>query len=82
MTNLQFEIDQLRKDKIIYAIESCAISIGSMLLLLLSSIFGLRFPVLATASLVMALFALAYLLYMGMGNMQRLKKIKTLEKRL
>ena len=82
MTNLQFEIDQLRKDKIIYAIESCATSLGAMVLLLLSTLLARTMPFMSNIAILFAVFAIGYLIYMGVGNAKRLKKVRDLEKKL
>lgn len=82
MNNLQFEIDQLRKDKIIYAIESCATSLGAMVLLLLSTLLARTFPFLSNIAILFAVFSIGYLVYMGVGNARRLMKIRELEKKL
>lgn len=82
MNPIQFEIDQLRKDKIIYAIESCATSLGAMVLLLLSTVLARSLPFLSNIAILIALFALGYLVYMGIGNARRLMKIRQLEKKL
>lgn len=76
---LLFEIAQLRQDKIIYAVESCAVSlVGILLVLLLSARFITSF--IATSFVgIYGLFAFLYLLFMGITNLQRLKKIKRLE---
>lgn len=76
---LLFEIAQLRQDKIIYAIESCAVSlVGILLVLLLSARFITSFIATSFVGLY-GIFAFLYLLYMGITNLLRLKKIKKLE---
>lgn len=81
MTDLQFKIDQLRKDKIIYATEACAASITALLVVIISEKYfpkGLE----QTVDTVATLFAVGYWLYAGFGNLARLSKIKELEKEL
>lgn len=77
-SDVQFQIDQLRKDKIIYAIESCAISLIAIVTLLGISAFVEGEMALWIVRGVVGL-AVFYILYMGVGNLMRLKKIKKLE---
>jgi hypothetical protein len=74
--DVQFEIDQLRKDKIIYAVESTSATLATMLLLSYkiesSTIYGM----------VAILGALGYWVFTVYGNTRRLIKIKELEKKL
>jgi hypothetical protein len=77
---LQFKIDQLRKDKIIYAIEACAINLMTMVLFLTASLT--ESSVFQTAATVSFWFSIIYMAYMGVGNFNRLQKIKRLEKQL
>lgn len=79
--DIQFQIDQLRKDKIIYAIESCAISLIAIVILMGSSAFVEVEVALWIVRGVVGL-AVLYILYMGVGNLIRLKKIKYLEKQI
>mgnify|MGYP003394480497 CR=1 FL=1 len=79
--DLQFQIDQLRKDKIIYGVEACATT--------LICLFGLHFSIVYLTDPLrykvnMALLAIAviYTLYMGIGNAMRLMKVKKLEAEL
>lgn len=78
---IKFVIDQLRKDKIIYATEACATS--------LVCIFGFLFvnyyfenPIKYFISVFVLLVAVGYTIFMGIGNFIRLRKIKKLEKSL
>ena len=78
-SSIQFQIDQLRKDKIIYAIESCATS----LILAFGYIFVEDFYSGKNAKHIQVLLfviAFVYFLYMGIGNATRLKKIQELSK--
>lgn len=78
---LKFEIDQLRKDKIIYAIESCAVS----LVCFVSMIFVNQYFADTARDLVstlLVLSAVGYAIFMGLGNFNRLRKVKKLEKLL
>lgn len=77
----QFIIDQLRKDKIIYATEACATVLVSILGLLFSSMYfqGLLRDVVNVLSLFMGV---GYAIFMGISNFFRLKKIQKLEKEL
>jgi hypothetical protein len=76
--DLQFKIDQLRKDKMIYALESIALSALAFVAFftLVSFPFG--------NSLVLLIFVIpfGYWIYMSVGNFNRLKEIKKLEKEL
>jgi hypothetical protein len=78
---IKFKIDQLRKDKMIYALESIALTfIVELSYLLLSLLFiGNYSPLLALFAL---LLPLSYFIYMMIGNLIRLNKIKKLEKEL
>lgn len=79
---LKFEIEQLRKDKIIYAVESCAISlVGILLMLMLGTRYITSFVATSFVGL-FAIFACVYLVFMGVTNAMRLKKIKKLESEL
>lgn len=76
--DLQFQIDQLRKDKIIYATEATATSITAMIILAVLS-FSSSF---LDISKYIAYFAGGYWLYAMIGNFFRLLKIKRLESQL
>lgn len=77
----RFEIDQLRKDKIIYAMESCAVS-----LVCLVGIFGVDLVMNGLLNVVvkmlLVMLAVGYAIYMVIGNSGRLKMIKKLESEL
>lgn len=77
----QFQIDQLRKDKMIYAIEACAINLISILIFLFAQ---LKQPSLTKDFMLFGsiLLALGYTSYMGLSNLRRLKLIKKLEQEL
>lgn len=78
---LKFKIDQLRKDKIIYGVEACATTLTCLLIFLFSNEYfpsGLKNLV----NLLVLFIAVGYTTYMGIGNFQRLSKIKKLEKKL
>lgn len=79
---LKFEIIQLRQDKVIYAVESCAVSLVAILLVLLLGTRYITSYVATSLVGLFAFFALLYLLYMGVTNALRLKKIKKLESEL
>ena len=76
MKSLEFQISQLRQDKIIYAVEAAAFNLAAIVGVNLVMFMGL--PRLYV--LIIALSALAYTLYMGLGNLSRLRKIKEMEK--
>lgn len=74
---LKFHIDQLRKDKIIYATEAAATNLLMLVVLYFSSSHftgDLRTVVDRLALIIAA----GYTLYMGVGNFMRLRKIKEL----
>lgn len=80
-SDVQFQIDQLRKDKIIYAIEACAVSLLCIFYLLF--IFPmLESPYAYIIGYLLALVASGYTIFMGVGNFFRLKRIRKLEKNL
>lgn len=74
-------IDQLRKDKIIYALEACAVTLLCVLIFLFSG----RYFHAATQRIVdifVLIAGVGYTLFMGIGNFLRLRKIKQLEKQV
>jgi hypothetical protein len=76
--NLEFQISQLRQDKIIYAVEACAFNLAAVVAVNLMMLLRLdRIYLIAVA-----LFALGYTIFMALGNLKRLSKIKQLEKKL
>lgn len=78
---LKFKIDQLRKDKIIYASEATATAVVCILGFLFANIY-LENPIKYDVSLFVLLVGVGYTLFMGIGNAIRLSKIKELEKKL
>ena len=78
---LKFEIDQLRKCMMIYALESIALTfICEVSYILLSIVIGLPYsPSLAIVALIIPL---GFFIYMCYGNLLHLRKIKELEKHL
>lgn len=90
---LRFKISQLRQDKVIYATESIAVFIFSLLLasflpnLLMQYVFTdpnlTQLPVVVEYSPVAAfVIGMGYFFYAMYGNMKRLAQIKKLEKEL
>ncbi|MCR4329620.1 MAG: hypothetical protein NUV65_03670 [Candidatus Roizmanbacteria bacterium] len=77
--NVRFKLDQLRKDKIIYAIESCATNTICLFGFLFSNQY-FHNPLRDTVNILLLLIAIGYTLYMGVGNSKRLLNIKKLEK--
>jgi len=78
--DIKFQIDQLRKDKIIYAVESVACSMAIFLLISFLSVLdpessGFVVP----AGLIISI---GYWLFTVYGNTVRFIKIKDLEKKL
>lgn len=77
---LRFEIDQLRKDKMIYALESIALTfIVELVYMMMSVLFNVNLPVLAVAGVVVSV---GYYIFMVIGNLSRYTKIKKMEKEL
>lgn len=80
--NTEFEIDQLRKDKIIYGVEACATTlICYFAYLVIPKLIGDAQLSEMMQTLVFFL-AVGYTLYMGVGNFYRLARVKKLEKEL
>ena len=78
--DLQFQIDQLRKDKMIYVLESIATSIVAVIsAFLLSTISWVTNGIIVFIVLALSFI---YWLYTMVGNFWRLQQIKKLEKQL
>jgi hypothetical protein len=84
--NLEFQISQLRQDKVIYAVEAVAINITC---LVVSSLFGLIVNLgvvpemyLFYTNIAIFAFGVGYTIYALVGNLKRLKQIKQLEQEL
>ncbi len=78
MKNIEFKINQLRQDKIIYACEAAAFNLAAIVAVnLLMYLRAIRLYI-----IIIAVLALGYTIYMALGNLQRLRKIKQLEKEL
>lgn len=82
--NTEFEIAQLRQDKIIYAVESVAIGItalvASSLISLIASFGAVPEIYLFYINIAIFVYAIGYSLFALVGNQKRFKKIKELEK--
>jgi len=78
---LRFKIDQLRKDKIIYATEATATALVCILGFLFANMY-LEDPTKYIVSVILLFVGAGYALFMGIGNAMRLKKINELEKKL
>ncbi len=79
--NLKFEIDQLRKDKIIYATEACATILVCILGFMFSNLyFQNGFKDLVNVLLLSV--GVGYTIFMGVGNFYRLQKIIKLQNQL
>lgn len=76
--DLRFEIDQLRKDKIIYAVEATAFNLAMILLIIAGMFTNYRTIVIVVSVTI----GVGYTAYMGLGNLKRLITIKKLEKKL
>lgn len=77
MDKKQFQIDQLRKDKIIYATEAVATSTTALVM-----IFAMGTSGLINYIEFVAIFAFLYWAYAMLTNFFRLRKIKKLESQL
>jgi hypothetical protein len=75
--DLQFQIDQLRKDKMIYALESVATSLSAVI-----SIYVFTYWESGVYFILMVPIAIIYWLYCLIGNYFRLQKIRKLESQL
>lgn len=87
--DIRFEVDQLRKDKVIYAVESSAMSLIALVLYFYVPVVfreiltEVRYQESITNWFGAVLFVtVAYWVYTAIGNMVRLRKIKALEKKL
>jgi uncharacterized membrane protein YjfL (UPF0719 family) len=82
-TDLQFIIDQLRKDNIISATEATAGNILCLLLMLTASVLLNSTPFSQLVVFSSAIFlAVSLTIYKGIGNYRRLQHIKELETQL
>ncbi len=83
-TNHEFQISQLRQDKIIYAVEAVAVNITCLTLGSLTSlIVNLELipnQILFYSNIAIFAFGVLFTLYALIGNLIRLKKIRRLEK--
>jgi len=79
---VKFQVDQLRKDKLIWATQSAATSlVGLVLIFALGMI--LPTPILyIRVVLAILVIAVGCWLFMGISNLKRCKKIKQLEREL
>lgn len=84
--DIQFKVDQLRKEKIIFGVESVAVTL--MVTLMVSSLgfLGFMFPIVNEyAKLILQILlgsAVLFFLYSIISNIMRCFKIKKLEKEL
>lgn len=78
---LSYKIDQLRKDKIIYGIEACAINLICLFGFFFSNTYFIS-PIKDIVNIILLIIALSYSLYMGIGNYYRLKKVKGFERKI
>lgn len=78
---IKFIVDQLRKDKIIYATEATATVLVCIFGFLFANLYfegSIKYII----SVILLFVGVGYTLYMGIGNFIRLSKIKKLEKKL
>ena len=75
------KLTHLRQDKIIYAVEAMAINVLCLLAFFVAERFfdGAAMDLVA---LVLLAVALGYSAYMGIGNFERLKHIKNIERKM
>ncbi len=82
--NTELEISRLRQDKLIYATETVAIGIMSLvassLISLVASFGAVPEIYLFYINIAIFVYAIGYAIYTLIGNTKRLKKIKELEK--
>ncbi|MFA5894828.1 MAG: hypothetical protein WC851_03575 [Candidatus Shapirobacteria bacterium] len=78
MKSIEFQIQSLRQDKIIYAVEAATFNLAAIVAVnLFLYLHTIRLYIILTAGA-----ALVYTVYMALGNLQRLRKIKQLEAKL
>lgn len=78
---IQFEIDQLRKDKIIYGVEAVATSVTALVAMFFLGTIGIIDNPSTLIAIVLG-FAILYWVYVMVSNYFRLKKIHELEAKL
>ncbi len=79
--DLRFQIDQVRKDKIIYAVEATATVMTCVLCMLFAYLYMDRTTGMSVSILAL-IVGIGYMVYMGVGNYRRLKKVQELERQL
>ena len=80
---IMFQIDQLRKDKIIYAVDAMALDLGALLFLNFGfSVFPIPQEVAFSVATAVLTIPLLFTVYALVSNIFRHKKIKDLEKKL
>lgn len=78
MKSIEFQIQSLRQDKIIYAVEAAAFNLAAIVAVnTLLYLHAIRLYI-----IVVALAALCFTIFMAIGNLKRLRKIKQLEAKL
>ena len=79
----KFQINQLRQDKIIYAIEAVAVNVTCLIAYLLIGLLSNILPNLGFylfyASVIILAIGMLYTFYALFGNLSRLKRIRRLE---
>ena len=78
-TDIQFQIDQLRKDKIIYALESIATTISLVFAIFVAGTFNLDSSIYVLIIAVLGVGGIGYWFYAMVGNFFRLRQIRKLE---
>lgn len=82
-TDIKFQIDQLRKDKIIYGVEAIAVNLACILIIIFVSTQSRLAPAMILAITRWVIIGgVAYTIYMGVTNYFRLRKIRQLEGQL
>ena len=84
--NPEFQIAQLRQDKIVYAVEAAAINITCLtvasLISLIANIGYVPGQYLFYLNIAVFVYGVGYTVFALVGNMKRLKQIKALEAKL
>ena len=82
LDKIHFQIDQLRKDKIIYGIEAIAVNSCCLFAFIFINFNYFFEKVRIMGSNLLLIIAVVYTIFMGVGNFIRLRKIKKIEKKL
>ncbi len=78
----KYIIDQLRKDKIIYALEACAVNTMYLLGIFVSGLIPAVAQLGLITPIIISFVGIIYTIFVVVGNLRRYYKIKNLEKKL